>query len=97
MKIFTYTQLCRFWQRHANAKRPLLAWYREVESANWDRPKDITSRYPGASILPNRRAVFRIKGNGYRMIVDVNYKTQSVFIRFLGTHAEYDRINALEV
>ncbi len=86
-----------FWERHAAAKDPLLAWYREVEKEEWDAPTDLLARYPRASIIGSGRVVFRIKGNDYRLVVWINYPKRLAYVKFLGTHAEYDRIDAEEV
>ena len=73
------------------------AWHREVEQADWAEPTQVRARFPSASIVGGNRVVFRIKGNAYRLVVEVFYKGRRVFIRFVGTHAEYDRIDAEEV
>ena len=86
-----------FAKRHADARGPLLAWFREVEMEDWDSPIKVRNRYPRASIVGKDRVVFRIKGNAYRLIVRVNYPHRAVVIRFIGTHAEYDRIDAREI
>ena len=81
----------------ANLLGPLFAWFREVEKEDWDSPIKVRDRYPRASIVGKDRVVFRIKGNAYRLIVRVNYPYRAVVIRFIGTHAEYDRIDAKEI
>ena len=97
MRVFTYKGLREFWELHPDAKQPLLAWFKEAEAADWDSPAAVALRYPRASILRNNRVVFNIKGNSYRLIVSVNYPLRLVYVRFLGTHAAYDRVNAEEV
>ena len=97
MQIHTKRTLSEFWQRHRNAEPVLDEWYRTVEQAQWTTPADLRSSYPNASILSNNRAVFRIKGNQYRLVVEIDYPNGIVYIRFVGTHAQYNRINALEV
>ena len=84
-------------ERHANAKDPLLAWYREVQKADWDTPAKVKGRYPNASILADNRVVFNIKGDAYRLVVKINYPGRIVYVRFVGTHADYDRVNVREV
>ncbi len=82
-------------KNHPDLARPLHAWTAEVEGASWKTPLDITSRYPRASILPGgRRVIFRIKGNRYRLIAVVEFVGGIVRVRWIGTHAEYDRIDA---
>ena len=97
MRIYVKATLREFWERHPDAEPALQDWYKVTQQASWDTPAAIMARYPNASILRNNRVVFRIKGNAYRLVVEVNYRTGRVFIRFIGTHAEYNRINAAEV
>ena len=97
MRIISKSRLRAFWERHADAKDSLLSWHREVVKADWDTPVDIQGRYPNASILGGNRVVFNIKGNAYRLVVKINYPGRIVYVRFVGTHAEYDRVNMREV
>ena len=80
-----------------DAEEPLRAWYREVEKEEWETPVQIEEKYPNARILGDSRVIFNIKGNHYRLVVKINYPGRIVYIRFVGTHAEYDRVNVLEV
>lgn len=86
-----------FWERHADAQEPMEAWFGIVREGRWDSPADVMAAFPYVSVLEKRRLVFNISGNKYRVVVKVHYKTKTVFIRFVGTHAEYDRIDANEV
>ncbi len=79
---------------HAGYQLQLKSWHRETCKAEWKSPNDIKTEYPSASILTGNRIVFNIKGNQYRLIVKINFDYQMVWIRFVGTHAEYDKINA---
>jgi mRNA interferase HigB len=97
VRVIAVKTLKTFWQRHPDAEGPLRAWYTETRRAHWNGPQTIKAAYPTASILPNHRVVFNIKGNTYRLIVAVKYEFQVVYIRFIGTHAEYDKIKAEEV
>ena len=97
MRIIAKRTLREFWERHPDAESALLIWYRNTQLANWDTPAAVMARHPNASIINNDRVVFRIKGNTYRLVALVNYPKGRVFIRFIGTHSEYDRINAAEV
>lgn len=97
MRIISEKKLREFWERHADVKEPLLAWYREVEKEDWNTPVQMKEKYPNASILGGNRVVFNIKGNKYRLVVKINYPGRIVYIRFVGTHAEYDRVNVREV
>ena len=86
-----------FWQQHADAEQPLKAWYQDARRMDWNNPTNIKNIYANASILPNNRVVFNIKGNNYRLIVHVRYEIGIVFIRFVGTHHEYDKIDATAI
>jgi len=97
MRIIAKSTLRDFWVRFPEAEGPLLAWYREVEKEDWDEPSKVKEKYGSASILKDSRVVFNIKGNEYRLVVKVNYPYRVVYIRFVGTHAEYDKIDVEEV
>ena len=97
MRIIAKRPLREFWERHPDAEEPLLAWYREVEQEDWDTPAKVKAKYRNASIVGDNRVVFNIKGNDYRLVVKINYPFRIVYIRFVGTHAAYDRINVEEV
>jgi mRNA interferase HigB len=98
MHIISRKTLVDFYNRgHADAKGPLEAWYYEAKQAEWDSPDDIKQHYSTASILKDNRVVFNISGNKYRLVVRINYHSKTVFIRFIGTHQEYDKINAEEI
>ena len=97
MRVIAKRTLREFWESHADCEQQLKAWYSEAEQANWSNPNEIKREYPSASILEDNRIVFNIKGNHYRLIVKINYKFSLVWIRFIGTHAEYDKINAAKI
>jgi mRNA interferase HigB len=97
MRVITRQRLSQFWEKHKDAEEPLKAWFKEAEHARWKTPSDIKSRYSTADFLGNNRVVFNIKGNRYRLIVQIHYNTQVVYIRFTGTHQEYDRIDAEKI
>lgn len=94
MHIIAIRTLREFWERHPRAEAPLRSWHAEASRANWKTPADIKAAHRNASFLANNRAVFNIKGNDYRLVVAVRYSTGTMFVRFVGTHAEYDKINA---
>lgn len=96
MRIIAKKTLRAFWEKHPRAEAPLLAWYREVEKEAWTGPADLKAKYRSASIVGDR-VVFNIKGNDYRLVVQVNYRVQVVYVRFIGTHEEYDAIDVAEV
>ena len=83
-----------FWEKYSDSEEQLKTWYKEATKATWENPNDIKNEYPKASILKSGRVVFNICGNKYRLIIQVNYLRQWVFIRFIGNHNEYDKINA---
>lgn len=97
MRIIAKRTLREFWIKHKDSKQQLEAWYHEVDKSLWDSPNDIKRNYPTASILPDNRVVFNIKGNKYRIVVRINYDYGIVWIRFVGTHAEYDKIDARKI
>ena len=97
MRIVAKRALREFWKRYPDAEEPLLAWYREVEAEDWDTPAKVKAKYRNASVVGDNRVVFNIKGNDYRLVVAMRYDKQIMFIRFIGTHAEYDRIDATTV
>lgn len=97
MRLISRKKLIEFWTRYTDSEEQLKAWASEVQQAHWKTPSDVKARYGTADILPGDRVVFNIKGNRYRLIVKIQYNIQIVFIRFIGTHKEYDRINAEEI
>lgn len=94
MRIISKKPLREFWEDHADAKAALQAWYEDAERAQWRTPSDIKRSYRNASIVGDNRVIFNIKGNDYRLVVKVHYDRGYVYIRFLGTHREYDGIDA---
>jgi mRNA interferase HigB len=94
MRIISKKNLKDFWEQHPDAKGPLVAWVDEAKHAEWHSSHDIKAKYSRASILGNKRVVFDIKGNDYRLIVSVSYKFGAVYIKFIGTHADYDKVDA---
>ena len=97
MRIIAIKTLKDFWQKHNDAEQPLKAWYSEAKSSSWKSPGEIKKLYRTASILKNGRIVFNIKGNDYRLVVKINYHFKVIYIRFVGTHKEYDKINSEEI
>jgi mRNA interferase HigB len=96
MRVIAVSMLRDFWKLHPSAELPLRAWYGEVVNATWTQPADIKAQYPSAGVLKNRRVVFNIKGNDYRLIVAVSYKLQIIYVKFAGTHKDYDAGAMLE-
>lgn len=97
MRVISKRTLRDFWIKHTDSEQQLTSWFRETEKANWNSLNELKSEYPSSSILKDNRVVFNIKGNNYRLIVKLNLEYQICWIRFIGTHAEYDKINANEI
>ena len=97
MRVISRQTLRRFWEsapHRADARRALEAWHREAKRASWSSPQEIKRQYASASVLKGGRVVFNICGNNYRLVVWINFPQQIAFVRFVGTHAEYDSIDA---
>ena len=94
MHVVKKKTLVGFWQKHADARIPLNAWFREAKASSWHSPQEIKDRYRTADFLPGNRVVFNIGGNKYRLVVKIAYVPGTVYIRFVGTHAAYDKIDA---
>ena len=94
MRVIAKRTLREYWEQHAETRLALEEWYLLAEKANWNSPSDITSQVPNSRYLGNGRFSFKIRGNNYRLIVKVIFEMQRVYIRFVGTHAEYDKIDA---
>src|SRR5580765_3209549 len=99
MRIISRKTLRLFWEKsqYADAEQALKAWFREASKADWATPAEVKAAFRTASIVGNNRVVFNICGNKYRLIGKVNYGYRVLYIRFIGTHAQYDRINVEEV
>jgi mRNA interferase HigB len=93
VRVIAKKILREFWGQNTDAEGQLKTWYKEASKAKWTSPTDIKSEYPKASILKSGRVVFNICGNKYRLVVQINYIRNWVFIRFIGTHSEYDMID----
>ncbi|HSP11351.1 MAG TPA: type II toxin-antitoxin system HigB family toxin, partial [Salegentibacter sp.] len=94
MRIIAKRSLREFWTKYADSEQQLKSWYRETEQTRWENINELKKDFPNASILQDNRIVFNIRGNKYRLIVKFNFEYQIGWIRFIGTHAEYDKINA---
>lgn len=96
MRVIARRTLKKFWESnpaYADARDPLEAWYQEVLKADWTNPHDVKAQFRTASILKDNRVVFNIAGNKYRLVVKINYPYRVVYIRFVGTHRQYDKID----
>lgn len=97
MRVITLRTLKQFWLAKPDAEKALKAWYAEAKAADWQSPADIKTKYRSVSILHDSRVIFNICGNKYRLTVKINYRFSTIYIRFIGTHKEYDAINAEEI
>lgn len=89
--------LVEFYEKNEETKSQLEAWYHEAKNAEWNNPQEVKNKYASSSIIGGNRVVFNIKGNKYRLVTKINYQMKKVYIRFIGTHKEYDKINAEEI
>jgi mRNA interferase HigB len=97
MRIISRRILREFWEKHPDATIAQQIWFHDVERANWNSPSDIKAVYVNVSFVANHRVVFNIKGNRYRLVVVVIYQHGVVYIRFVGTHEDYDRIDVTTI
>jgi mRNA interferase HigB len=93
-RIFSKATLRKFWKVHPESEQYLKTWFETAINADWKNPGDVKNTYATASILKNQRIVFNIKGNSFRLIAKFNFEKQWIFIRFVGTHSEYDKVDA---
>lgn len=97
MRIIAKRTLREYWEKHKEAEVPLIEWYKKAKNSNWKNFNDLKIQIANVSVLGNDRAVFNIKGNDYRLVVAMDYEKQIIWIRFIGTHGEYDKVNAKTV
>ena len=94
MRVIKRKTLCDYWKDNPGTEEELKSWFKEAEHAAWKTPAEVKAKYGNASILKEGRVVFNICGNNYRLVVKINYSCQVLYIRFVGTHKAYDKINA---
>jgi mRNA interferase HigB len=97
MRVIAIKTLREYWQAFPKARQAILAWHEEAETANWNSPNELKRQFRNASILTEKRVIFNIHGNNYRLIVDIEYRLKIVFIVWFGTHKQYDKIDAQKV
>jgi mRNA interferase HigB len=97
MHVISVKKLREFWEKHPDAEQPLRIWYGDVRRSTWRSTNEIKHNYSTASFLPSNRVVFNIRGNHYRLVVIVAYRSGIVYIRFIGAHEEYDRIDPVTI
>jgi mRNA interferase HigB len=93
-RIFSKSTLREFWEKHPESEQYLKTWHDTAMSADWENPNDVKQTYANASVLKDSRMVFNIKGNSFRLAAKFNFEKQWIFTRFIGTHSEYDKIDA---
>jgi len=97
MRIIALNTLRLFWEQHPDTRQALQAWYRDAKHATWKTPADIRHVYRHASIVGHNRAVFNIRGNQYPLVVAINYTPGIIYVRFIGTHQDYDKIDVATI
>ena len=97
MNLISKRTIVKFYEKYPNSKAALEVWYADTKKANWQIPEDIKKVYSSASFLADNRVIFNIKGNDYRLIVHIDYLRKFVRIKFIGTHSQYDKIDAVEI
>lgn len=97
MRIIARRTLREFWERYSDAEQPLRAWYHDARKADWRTPGDVKRVYANASVVGENRVVFNIGGNTYRLVVAINYPFRVCYVRFVGTHQAYNRVDVKTV
>ena len=97
MRIIAVRTLPEFWQKHPSSEQPLRTWYKNAKQAVWKSPSDVKIAYGNASIVANDRVVFNVKGNDYHLVVAIDYAYEIIYIRFIGMHRDYERVDVTTV
>jgi mRNA interferase HigB len=97
MRIIARKTLINYWKKHPDSEQPLKSWFDEIQNAFWDTPNQLKEQFKNASIITKKRVVFNIKGNSYRLVTDIEFRIGIVFIIWIGTHKEYDKINVKDI
>lgn len=97
MRILSKSTLRRFWEVHPNCEQQLVGWYKEIHKSNFEHANNLLSIFPNCRSIGANRYIFNIKGNSYRLVVKINFDLQTVWVRFIGTHQAYDKIDALKI
>jgi mRNA interferase HigB len=97
MRIIAKRTLREFWEKYSDAETPLKVWYKNIKEAEWRNSNELKRQFKNASIVGNDRIVFNIKGNTYRLVISIDFEKQIVWIKFIGSHRDYDKINAKTV
>ena len=94
MRVIAISTLRNYWLRHKAAEQPLKSWIQEAEKSTWKNSAELKAKFRNVSIINSKRTVFNIKGNDHRLIVDIEYRLKIIFIVWIGTHSQYDKIDA---
>ena len=97
MRVIARKTLRDYWEKEPGTEQELKAWFAEAEAAEWKTPADVKEKYGNASVLKDGRVVFNICGNNYRLVTWINYSFRTIYIRFIGTHKDYDKIDAQSI
>ena len=97
LRVLAKKILREFWEKYPDTEEQLKSWFQEAEKNDWPNPNFVKDEFPNSRLIPNNRIIFNIKGNQYRLVVRVNYKYQMVYVRFIGTHIEYDKIDPTKI
>jgi mRNA interferase HigB len=97
MRIIARNTLIKYWKTHPDTEQPLKSWFDEAQSALWKNPNQLKRQFRNVSVITNKRVVFNIKGNNYRLVADIEYKIGILFVVWIGAHKEYDKINVKEI
>jgi mRNA interferase HigB len=97
MRIISRNTLIKYWKIHPDTEQPLKSWFDEMQNSFWDSPNQLKQQFRNASVITKKRVVFNIKGNSYRLIADIEYKIKIIFIVWIGTHKEYDKLIVKEI
>jgi mRNA interferase HigB len=94
MRIIARKTLVNFWKKYPDSEQSLKSWFDEAKKAEWKNPNEVKQQYNNASVISGKRIIFNIKGNDYRLIVDIEFRLKIIFIVWIGTHEDYNKINA---
>jgi len=97
LRVIAKKILREFWTKYPDTEEQLKSWFQEATRNKWANPNTVKDQYPNTRIIPDNRIIFNIKGNQYRLVVRVNYKYQMIYIRFIGTHDDYDKIDPTKI
>ena len=97
VRIISKRTLREFWEKHADSEQQILSWYKDFQNGNYSSSKDVLNNYSACRSIGLNRYVFKIKGNNYRLIIKINFELKTAWIRFIGTHSEYDKIDTLKI